>query len=65
MRESDLVNRLRDRSYASKAKDRLCEEAADEIERLQKELQDTLKENQQLLLERLRAMFAAPFSEAT
>ena len=33
-RRLDIVNRLRDRSYMSKAKDPLCEEAADEIERL-------------------------------
>lgn len=33
-RRLDLVDRLRDRSYMSKAKDPLCEEAADEIERL-------------------------------
>jgi hypothetical protein len=31
---SDIVNELRDRSYATKAKDPLCERAADEIERL-------------------------------
>jgi hypothetical protein len=30
----DLVSRLRDRSYAFKARDPLVEEAADEIERL-------------------------------
>lgn len=31
---ADIVTRLRDRAYACKAIDRLCEEAADEIERL-------------------------------
>lgn len=31
---SDIINRLRDRSFSSKAKDELCEEAAAEIERL-------------------------------
>lgn len=31
---TDIVNELRDRSYATKAKDPLCERAADEIERL-------------------------------
>lgn len=31
---SDLIDRLRDRAYSSKSVDRLCEEAAAEIERL-------------------------------
>jgi hypothetical protein len=31
---SDIVNELRDRAYASKIVDRLCERAADEIARL-------------------------------
>jgi hypothetical protein len=31
---SDIVTRLRDRAYSSKGKDTLCEEAADEIDRL-------------------------------
>ena len=31
---SDIVTRLRDRAYSSKAIDRLCEEAADVIEQL-------------------------------
>lgn len=31
---SDIVTRLRDRAYSFKAVDRLCEEAADVIERM-------------------------------
>jgi len=31
---ADITNRLRDRSFAHKARDPLCEEAADEIDRL-------------------------------
>ena len=31
---TDIVDRLRDRAYSLKAKDRLCEEAAAEIDRL-------------------------------
>lgn len=33
---TDIVNRLRDRAYCGKATDALCEEAANEIERLRK-----------------------------
>jgi hypothetical protein len=41
--QSDIVNRLLDRSYSGKAKDPLCEEAADEISRLRWKLQ--IREN--------------------
>ncbi|NBW17096.1 MAG: hypothetical protein EBR82_54880 [Caulobacteraceae bacterium] len=36
----DIVNELRDRSYSFKARDPLCERAADEIERLRAPLRD-------------------------
>lgn len=69
---ADTVNALRDRSYAFKAKDPLCEQAAAEIEGLRAEkaslerrVEELEAENQQLVMERLRAIFAAPFVEAT
>ena len=40
MSQPDIVTRLRDRSYSSKAKDPLCEEAANEIERLRKQVEE-------------------------
>ena len=68
----DTVNALRDRSYAFKAKDPLCEQAASEIEglraekaQLEKRVEELEAENQQLILERLRAIFSAPDSVET